>query len=346
MTNVIDWILDLFRDPVRAQAFIADPDRSMAAANVSNVTAAQVQSVAATVAPAAVLHGGGDPVVGLQQAVAQTHGIAFVPQRQTEVFSNNDTLSHNDTRFSEPGDQHLCRSAAWTWTSVTSPSVTRPPTPPPTAAWSSTATTTATSSPTVRSSRTATTTPPTPATSRPATARRWSSVRTTRSRHSQPDRPAATSSPATRARWSRHRTSVAAVAAAGGDGGHGGGILTGGGGDGGNASGGSGGVLVIDDNDTTTTDVDGNQTTVGDIDGDVSGPVSAAEPRRQLVDHSADNSVDNSGHDNSVHDSHRQLGRQLRGHRRRRLLTDQQPNSATGGDRIPIPASRHIYRWY
>ena len=53
MTNVIDWILDLFRDPVRAQDFIADPGRSMAAANVSNVTAAQVQAVAATVAPAA-----------------------------------------------------------------------------------------------------------------------------------------------------------------------------------------------------------------------------------------------------------------------------------------------------
>ena len=64
-----------------AQEFIADPGRSMAAANVSNVTAAQVQAVAATVAPAALVHGGGDPVFGLQQAVAQTHGIAFAPQR-------------------------------------------------------------------------------------------------------------------------------------------------------------------------------------------------------------------------------------------------------------------------
>ena len=91
MTNVIDWLLDLFRDPIRAQEFIADPARSMAAANVSNVTAAQVQAVAATVAPAAVLHGGGDPVFGLQQAVAQTHGIAFAPQRQTDLLSNNDT---------------------------------------------------------------------------------------------------------------------------------------------------------------------------------------------------------------------------------------------------------------
>jgi hypothetical protein len=91
MTNVIDWLLDLFRDPLRAQEFITDPARSMAAANVSNVTAAQVQAVAATVAPAALVHGGGDPVLGLQQAVAQTHGIAFAPQRQTDLLSNNDT---------------------------------------------------------------------------------------------------------------------------------------------------------------------------------------------------------------------------------------------------------------
>ncbi|HEY6646268.1 MAG TPA: IniB N-terminal domain-containing protein, partial [Mycobacterium sp.] len=103
MTNVIDWILDLFRDPVMAQAFVDDPDRSMANAGVQGVTAAQVNAVAATVAPAAVIHGGGNPVHGLQQAVAETHGIAFTPQYapvwapETQAFSNNDTLSHNDT---------------------------------------------------------------------------------------------------------------------------------------------------------------------------------------------------------------------------------------------------------
>jgi hypothetical protein len=102
MTNVIDWILDLFRDPIAAQAFIDDPDRSMANAGVQGVTAAQVNAVAATVAPAAVVHGGGNPVHGLQQAVAQTHGIAFVPQPQHEVLSNNDVLSHNDTRLLSP----------------------------------------------------------------------------------------------------------------------------------------------------------------------------------------------------------------------------------------------------
>src|SRR6476620_6007876 len=100
MTKVIDWILDLFRDPVQAQAFVNDPDRAMTNAGVQNVTAAQVQAVAATVAPAAVIHGGGNPVQGLQQAVAETHGIAFTPQHvfapETQAFSNNDTLSHND----------------------------------------------------------------------------------------------------------------------------------------------------------------------------------------------------------------------------------------------------------
>ena len=209
MTNVIDWLLDLFRDPVRAQAFIADPGRSMAAANVSNVTAAQMQSVAATVAPAAVLHGGGDPVVGLQQAVAQTHGIAFAPQRQTEVLSNNDTLSHNDTRFLSPEtNTYVDRSldldfGDFTFGDKSTNTATN-------GGVVVTATTTVTSSPTVRSSRTAMTTPPTPAISTPATARRSSSVRTTRSR-TPTSRPAGTSSPTTRARWSTTPLSVAAV---------------------------------------------------------------------------------------------------------------------------------------
>src|SRR5689334_9599316 len=106
MTNVIDWILDLFRDPVQAQAFVNDPDRAMTNAGVQGVTAAQVNAVAATVAPAAVIHGGGNPVHGLQQAVAETHGIAFTPQYEPtfapETLSNNDTLSHNDTRLLSP----------------------------------------------------------------------------------------------------------------------------------------------------------------------------------------------------------------------------------------------------
>jgi hypothetical protein len=104
MTNVIDWILDLFRDPVQAQAFINDPDRSMQNAGLANVTAGQVQAVAATVAPAAVIQGGGDPVYGLQQAVAQTHGIAFTPD--TQAFSDDETLSNNDPHILSPDAGH------------------------------------------------------------------------------------------------------------------------------------------------------------------------------------------------------------------------------------------------
>ncbi|GAC1644646.1 MAG: hypothetical protein NVS4B6_17780 [Mycobacterium sp.] len=116
MTNVIDWILDLFRDPAQARAFVADPNRAMALAGVQGVTAAQVNAVAATVAPAAVIHGGGDPVYGLQQAVAESHGIDFTPQyapsfgpetlSNNAAFSNNDTLSHNNTPVFSPNAGH------------------------------------------------------------------------------------------------------------------------------------------------------------------------------------------------------------------------------------------------
>jgi hypothetical protein len=90
-------------------------------------------------------------------------------------------------------------------------------------------------------------------------------------------------------------------------GGDGGGGLIGVGNDGGNAAGGaggSGGGIVINDNDTETTNVDGNQTTVGDIDGDVSGGISGgSNSEDNSVDNSVDNSTDNSGQDNSTDNS-------------------------------------------
>ena len=80
--NVIDWILDLFRDPVQARAFVDDPDRSHGRPPACRTSPPpRCNAVAASVAPAAVIHGGGDPVHGLQQAVAETHGIAFTPHR-------------------------------------------------------------------------------------------------------------------------------------------------------------------------------------------------------------------------------------------------------------------------
>lgn len=101
MTTIIDYILDLFRSPNLAGAFVADPEQAMRDAGLPNVTAAQLQAVAATAAPAGVALGGGDPVLGLQRAVADHHSIAtsfapmYAPQRtfapETDIASHNRT---------------------------------------------------------------------------------------------------------------------------------------------------------------------------------------------------------------------------------------------------------------
>lgn len=105
MTTLIDFIMDLFRSPDAAARFVLDADGSLRDAGLPNVTAAQLQAVAATAAPAGLMLGGGDPVVGLQQAVASYHNIAsptwapnnnFAPQ--TDFASNNSVpiASNND----------------------------------------------------------------------------------------------------------------------------------------------------------------------------------------------------------------------------------------------------------
>ncbi|MCV7060751.1 hypothetical protein H7I76_09905 [Mycolicibacterium vaccae] len=76
MNAIIDFILDLFRSPASAATFIADPDGALRDAGLPNVTAAQLASVAATAAPAGYVLGGGDPIVGLQRAVADHHQLA------------------------------------------------------------------------------------------------------------------------------------------------------------------------------------------------------------------------------------------------------------------------------
>ena len=65
----------------------------------ANVTAAQLHAVAATAAPAGLVLGGGDPIVGLQRAVADHHSIAspfspqttFAPQRTFAPETNTDS---------------------------------------------------------------------------------------------------------------------------------------------------------------------------------------------------------------------------------------------------------------
>ena len=81
MIALIDWILSLFRSEDAARAFVAAPEQAMRDAGLAGVSAAQLSSVAATGVPGLVL-GGGDPILGLQRAVANQYGFApaYIPQ--------------------------------------------------------------------------------------------------------------------------------------------------------------------------------------------------------------------------------------------------------------------------
>lgn len=112
MTTLIDFILDLFRSPASAASFVIDPDGALRDAGLPNVTAAQLASVAATAAPAGYALGGGDPIVGLQRAVADHHQLAsnfaspFSPQTSwAPTFApetNTDLLSGNNVPVASP----------------------------------------------------------------------------------------------------------------------------------------------------------------------------------------------------------------------------------------------------
>lgn len=110
MTTLIDYILDLFRSPDVAAAFVADPDQAMRDAGLPNVSAAQLASVAASVAPAGVALGNGDPVYGLQSAVSSYHSFASPFSPQTSYTSaptfapQTDFASHNSTDFASHND--------------------------------------------------------------------------------------------------------------------------------------------------------------------------------------------------------------------------------------------------
>jgi len=116
MTTLIDFILDLFRSPASAASFVVDPDGALRDAGLPNVTAAQLASVAATAAPAGYALGGGDPIVGLQRAVADHHQLAsnfaspFSPQTSLAPTwapsfapeTNTDLASHNNIPVASP----------------------------------------------------------------------------------------------------------------------------------------------------------------------------------------------------------------------------------------------------
>jgi hypothetical protein len=104
MTNLLDFILDLFRNPVEAQRFIDDPSQALDDAGLTNVSAAQINAVTATTAPSLTLSND-DPLGVLQRAVADHHNILtdVAPQRVSAPETKTDLLSADTHALSPDG---------------------------------------------------------------------------------------------------------------------------------------------------------------------------------------------------------------------------------------------------
>lgn len=100
MIALIDWILNLFRSEDAARAFVAAPEQAMRDAGLAGVSAAQLSSVAATAVPGMVL-GGGDPILGLQRAVANQYGLApaFTPEYAPAYAPSYDPVWNSSPSF-------------------------------------------------------------------------------------------------------------------------------------------------------------------------------------------------------------------------------------------------------
>lgn len=100
MIALIDWILNLFRSEDAARAFVAAPEQAMRDAGLAGVSAAQLSSVAATAVPGMVL-GGGDPILGLQRAVANQYGLApaFTPEYTPAYTPSYDPVWNSSPSF-------------------------------------------------------------------------------------------------------------------------------------------------------------------------------------------------------------------------------------------------------
>ena len=97
MTTLIDFIMDLFRSPETAARFVTDPELTMRDAGVpANVTAAQLQAVAATAVPAGVALGGGEPVPG-----PAARGLGL-PQLRVAVLAADLLRAGDEHRLREP----------------------------------------------------------------------------------------------------------------------------------------------------------------------------------------------------------------------------------------------------
>jgi hypothetical protein len=70
MATLVDFMLDFYRSPASAQAFIEAPARALSDAGFPDVTPAQLQAVAASAISPDVALGGGDLVAHLQRSVA------------------------------------------------------------------------------------------------------------------------------------------------------------------------------------------------------------------------------------------------------------------------------------
>jgi hypothetical protein len=108
--NLIDYLLNLFRSPNvdDARAFVHNPVQAASTATGQAVTATQLQTAYTAVAPASAAYGGGDPIVGMQRAVANHNNLEFEPNRvlspDTEIASRNNAefLSNNDPQVLSP----------------------------------------------------------------------------------------------------------------------------------------------------------------------------------------------------------------------------------------------------
>ncbi|WP_017207371.1 IniB N-terminal domain-containing protein, partial [Mycobacteroides abscessus] len=109
--SIIDFILNLFRDPVEAASYVADPQAALANAGLSAVSAAQVGAVMPVVAESVASNYGyqsqwvntGNPIHDLSGNLqnyyaAQPDGPSILSPSLLSP-RDNDFLSHNDTDF-------------------------------------------------------------------------------------------------------------------------------------------------------------------------------------------------------------------------------------------------------
>jgi hypothetical protein len=310
--NLIDYILNLFRspDPDVARQFVANPVQAASTATGQAVSAAQLQTAYTAVAPVSAAYGGGDPIVGMQRAVANHNHLEFEPNRvlspDTEFASRNNTefLSNNDPQVLSPnagesvqqggvnldfsdmtfGDRNEASDGSVINTGN---------------AGDIDATNVKGDGNVVGDDNENVNTGDIEDSN--VNIGEDNEIDDSGDQTAGGDIISGNEGPVI------NDVDMSGGNGGGAVGGDGGGGLIGVGNDGGNAAGGaggSGGGIVINDNDTETTNVDGNQTTVGDIDGDLSGGISGgSNSEDNSVDNSVDNSTDNSGQDNSTDNS-------------------------------------------